>query len=367
VNTCLLLMEKCSDAQERAAQIVRFVQMRQPLAKLVPYTMEHRSRFSAVEALTTRLLPAHDHTSETLRVRVLAQSALRASEKWGTLWRAPAVYRQVRRQAARHGLAPIGQWASVQRGYTTGANAFFYLDAGTAERWQIEPRFRKPLLKSLRNIDCLAPDATGDSEVFTVSPLASLAGTGAGAYVQWGETQGFHRRATCRAREPWYSLPQQEAAELVLAKGIWERHLAPLLREPCPIDQQLYRLTPHPGISKRVAAALLNSTWLALQLELQGRVNFGEGVLWLATYEVQNLLLPDPRRLAAEETARLEHCFDTLSRRAISGSLEVELTRADRRQLDDTVFKMIGVSPTEATIIQETLLERIQARHVYAR
>lgn len=367
VNTCLVILEKCADPAARRAHVARFIQLRRPLADLLSFGSDHRARFSAVETLTTRLLPGQDRTTEALRVRVVGQDRLRPTEKWGQLWRAPAVYRQVRRGAARRGLRPLRQWASVQRGFTTGANGFFYLDEATVEKWQIEPRFRRPLLKSLRGVQSLTPRAARDLEVLVIEPPDALAGTGAGAYVAWGESQGFHERSTCRSREPWYALPHRDPADLVLAKGIWERHFVPLLSDPALVDQQLYDIRLHPGVSPAVAAALLNSSWLALQLELQGRVNFGEGVLWLAGYEVENLLLPDPRTLDAVVANDLARLFETLAERRLATDLATELERSDRQALDELVFDLLGLSPTESTIMLETLLERVTARQQQSR
>lgn len=364
VNTCLAILEKCSDRQARDAHLVRFVQLREPLTRLVPFPTDHRARFSAVETLTTRLLPGQDHTSQTVRVRVVQQNALRAREKWGLLWRAPAVYRHARRYAAARGLVPLKQWARVQRGFTTGANGFFYLDPDTVEKWSIEARFRQPLLKSLRDVNELRPGIDPDLQVLLIPPDASLARTAAGEYVAWGEAQGFHERSTCHARQPWYALPAQDPAALVLAKGIWGRHLAPLLVEPCLVDQQLYQVQLHPGIAPALAAALLNSSWTALQLELHGRVNFGEGVLWLANYEVENLLLPDARSMARETAAQLAARFEALSHRAVLSNLRAELAQVDRQALDEAVFAALGLSPTEGTIVLETLVERVDARQV---
>lgn len=367
VNTCLLIMEKCGFPEERAAQLVRFVQLREPLARLLGSQDSGRDHFGVVEKLSARLLPAQDHTSASVRVRVLQQNSLRPGEKWGLFWRAPAAYRHARRQAARRHLAPLKQWATIQRGFTTGANAFFYLNAETIDKWQIEPRFRRPLLKSLRGMQSLAPDGESGLEVLQITPNESLTGSMVGAYVAWGESEGFHQRPTCRARQPWYALPHQERAELVLAKGIWERHLAPLLSAPLLIDQQLYRLAPQAGISLHVAAALLNSSWTALQLELHGRVNFGEGVLWLAAYEVENLLLPDPRLVPPDTQQHLKACFKRLSKRPVTNSFVTELMHPARQELDNAVFNLVGLSATEATIIQETLVERVLARQAHAR
>lgn len=367
VNTCLVILEKCNETRAREANLVRFVQLRRSLSDLMPHIATPRAHFSDVEALTARLLPGQDRTSEFMRVRVVQQDALHPRNKWGLHWRAPAFYRSLRRQAGSRALAPLKQWATVQRGFTTGANAFFYLDDETIETWQIEPRFRRPLLKSLRDVRELRPAGQTSLQVLTIEPTASLPGTRAGDYVAWGEDQGFQDRPTCRARRPWYTLPYQEPPALVLAKGIWERHLAPLLAAPLLVDQQLYRIYLRPGVSPMTAAAFLNSSWLALQLELQGRVNFGEGVLWLATYEVQNLLLPDPRAIPQDEAERLGALFEALSRQPVAHDLAQELEREERQALDEAVFSLVGLSPTEATILLETLQERLAARQAQAR
>ena len=52
------------------------------------------------------------------------------------------------------------------------------------------------------------------------------------------------------------------------------------------------------GIDDTVLAALMNSSWFQLCLELVARVNFGDGVLWLGLTDArESLMLPDPREL----------------------------------------------------------------------
>jgi hypothetical protein len=151
-----------------------------------------------------------------------------------------------------------------------------------------------------------------------------------------------------------------------LPKGIWGQHLAPHLKEALQVDQQLYQIRLRPGVPLQAAAALLNSAWLALQLELQGRVNFGEGVLWLAGYEVEALLLPDPRYLDTEQSERLANHFRALAARPVAPTLAEELTRPDRRALNDTVFNLLELTETEAVVLVDTLLERVDARQTQA-
>jgi hypothetical protein len=114
------------------------------------------------------------------------------------------------------------------------------------------------------------------------------------------------------------------------------------------------------------AAALLNSAWFALQCELEGRVNFGEGVLWLASYEASALRLPDPRRLPPSHRAALELSFVALAQRPVE-EVERELGKADRQALDDAVFDALGFSGPERSAVIDALLEQVGTRLLRAR
>jgi hypothetical protein len=361
VHTCLIILERCSHPAERASHRVRLVSLRRPLAKLIP---GDASRYDRLERLTTRLLATRDTETEDAAIRVLPQAELAAEARWGVALRAPAVYRQ-RQQA--NDLLPLKQWARVQRGYTTGANHFFYLDPATVKRWQIEADFRRPLLKSLRHAHQLRlGPADGDSELLWIESGTTLAGTAAARYLAWGEQKGFHLRRTCAGRSTWYTLPAPPQPHLLLAKGIWGRHFAPTVAPGLLADQQLYQLTLAPDIPLTAAAALLNSAWFALQLELHGRINFGEGVLWLAGYELSDLRLPDPRRLPAAQLDQLSHAFERLAARPVTTTRE-ELAQPDRQALDAAVFAAMGFTAAEGTAVVTALLEKIEMRQTKAR
>lgn len=363
VNTCLVVLERCSHTSGRSSNLVRLVRLKRPLRQLIPHPLDDYRRLLTVERLIPRLLPGHSRQTEEFAVRVLSQAKLKATAKWGLALRAPTVYRQ---RVEAGSIPPLKSWATVRRGFTTGANAFFYLEPGVVERWGIEPQFRWPALKSLRFVDRLR--LTRDAcrhELLWVPPAADLRGTAVSRYIAWGEEQGYHLRRTCAARQPWYSLSppsrQHPPAHLVLPKGIWRRHFAPVLEDEILVDQQLYQVYLSPGVSTLAAAALLNSTWVALQCELRGRLNFGEGVLWLATYELAALLVPDPRQLPPTQVAELERCFVRLQERPLQ-EIETELARPDRQALDKAVFDSLGFSAAEQQSIAEALLERVAIR-----
>ncbi len=359
VNTCLVVLEKCSQPERRAANLVRLVRLKRPLTDLIPFAHDESRRLLAIERLVPRLLPSDNRCSPDFDVRVLPQWQLNAAAKWGLALRAPDVYRQRREQTD---LPPLKSWATIQRGFTTGANAFFYLNTAVIEKWDVEPQFRRPLLKSLRGWDRLQLAAADcQTELLWLPAGTDVRDTAVSDYIAWGEAQNFHQRSTCAGRQPWTGLPDQSPAQLVLPKGIWRRHMAVLLAADLPADQQLYRVSLAPGVSPLAAAALLNSAWFALQCELNGRINFGAGLLWLATYELESILLPDPRQLTPDQTIELETCFTQLAQRPI-GYVDVELDQPDRQALDKVVFKIMNFSEDEGTAVYDALRDHIQTR-----
>ncbi|MCP4429078.1 MAG: SAM-dependent DNA methyltransferase [Chloroflexi bacterium] len=358
-NACLVVLEKCGDPERRAANLTRLIRLQRPLSQLIPFALDNPRRLTAIERLVPRLLPSDNRRAPDFDIRVLPQWKLDAEAKWGLTLRAPDVYY---RRRAQSDLPPLKSWAKIERGFTTGANRFFYLGQPAIEEWGIEPKFRRPLLKTLRGVDKLQLDESDcQTGLLWLPPGINLEETAVARYIAWGEEQGFHQRRTCAARQPWVSLPEQPPAQIVLPKSLRQRHFAAQLAQDLPADQQIYRLSLADGVSSSVAAALLNSAWFALQCELLGRINFGEGLLWLAMYELASIMLPDPRQLSPDQTTRLEQCFEQLSQRPILPTPE-ELTQPDRQKLDTAVFDILNFAERERTAVYDTLLDRIAAR-----
>jgi hypothetical protein len=341
INNCVILLEKCSNLPRRLGNLVHLVRLKEPLHSLLAYPAASPQRFVAAERLARRLLPGQATVGDQVDIHVSEQQTLHAEQRWGMTLRTPLVVRQQRDQLK---VVPLKMWARVQRGYTTGANEFFYLTPAAIDKWGIEAHFRKPLLKSLRGIDHLKiSDEQTRYQVLLIPPGVRLKETAVAEYIRWGEAQGFHLRRTCAGREPWYCFQIQPSAPLVMPKGIWRRHFAPLLATGIAVDQQLYQISVAAHVPILAVAALLNSAWFALQIELHGRVGFGEGLLWLAAYELEEAQLPDPWQLTDAQVAKLEQTFSQLAGRPLADSLE-ELTLADRQAMDEAVFDILGFS-----------------------
>ncbi len=359
INTCIIVLEKCSNLPRRLGNLVHLARLKTPLQQMLPYSASSPQRFVTIERLAARLFPGQSTVNEEADIHVKEQRTLSPENKWGMALRAPMVFRHHRDHL---NLVPLKLWAEVQRGYTTGANEFFYLTKEEIAEWGIEEEFRRPLLKSLRGVDCLKLSADDTQfELLVVPAEADLGGTAVARYIRWGEEQQLHLRRTCVNREPWYSFHIQTPAPIVMPKGIWHRHFAPLVTGEVAVDQQLYQIAVADYMPLMAIAALLNSAWFALQVELRGRVSFGKGLLWLAAYELEEVQLPDPRQLTDNQVSRLEEAFEQLASRPLVGGLE-ELGKPDRRALDETLFDILGFSAEERRDTLRSLAERLTSR-----
>jgi hypothetical protein len=311
-------------------------------------------------------MPSRTRLDGDIPVRIVPQSDLQPGQKWGPYLRAPEIFFQTH-------LAPrtvqLGEIAQVRRGQTTGANRFFYLSPEMVERWGIEPEYTKPVLKSPKELEHIRVDGADLSQRVLAVPKNrdALVGTNALSYIEWGESQGYHQRSTCARRSPWYCLPERKETGDTVAwvKGIWNRHFVPLIDSRVVMDQQFYALETDPSLVKMLAA-VLNSTWVALQAELLGRSNFGEGVLWLAGYEVSKLQLPDLRLLTMTERGHLEDILAWISGVRVV-PLSEQVSQSAQQALDAAVFDLLGLSTSERATVVDAAVELTETRMRRAR
>jgi len=367
VNTCLVILERCDEPDGRARNRVRFARLWRPLSAFITRPLDSAGRAVEVENLIMRLLPGRSRLGgdADVRVRVVPQSDLRPDCKWGPYLRAPEVHFRTK---SREGTVQLAEVARVRRGCTAGANRFFYLTPERIAEWGIEPQFLHTLLKSPKEIAKIrVTRAHLRHRVLTVEQeRGELAGTNVLRYIEWGESQGFHRRPTCAHRTPWYRLAKQGQSPVRLAwiKGIWKRHFAPLLEGDIWLDQQFYGLSADPDLEEALAA-VLNSTWVALQTELMGRSNLGEGVLWLAGYEVEWIRLPDLRHLPTNDRRCLVDALAPIADSTVCSVTE-QVERPGQQALDGVVFDLLGLTQSERTAVVAAAVELTEARVIRA-
>jgi len=307
VNTMILVARRCDEPAARAAQSVRFAQLTSPL-------------------------PASPKI-----VRALPQGQLRVDRAWAPLLRAPDLFLEL---STSRRVCPLGDLATVRRGFTTNDNAFFYppQDSG------IEEGFLRPLVKSPRDVPgvrCRAADLQHKVLVCD-EDWGALKGPHAKGLRRWLRLHGRGRAAA-----NWRLRPQ-EPSRLFLAKGYHDRFRQAVADVPAYVDQQIYGVYPKGGRDVALLAGLLNSAWFQLAVELTGRVNFGDGVLWLGLVDArERLTLPNP---TAWDTGRIERVVEAFGSLPDGRVPPVDTVRQDptwaqpREQLDRELAAGLGVS-----------------------
>lgn len=133
-----------------------------------------------------------------------------------------------------HDLVPISTYGSFTRGIATGANEFFAMSNGEAERRHL-PRsvFLRCITKSAQitrsvftEADMNALEADGANVL--LFNLNGTAGGPANDYVRHGEELGYHERYLTKARRPWYKLERRDPAPLLF--GVFSRERFKVVR-----------------------------------------------------------------------------------------------------------------------------------------
>ena len=420
INTAFVILERCTDPQARAQNVVRFVKVKKPLAELLPQDLllQENARWQKVDALVRQIEAADAqitswdpatgqvqplrgvHTVETdaFRIRLVPQAELEAeleakgeTAKWGLYIRAPQVYFDILREAGDK-LVPLGQVAEVRRGYTTGINDFFYLEplgpgsapgilrVKNARGWvgEMEEACLRPVIKSPKEAKGLVVDPQALRYRLFLPPIAPSSDDPerdlrtrfplAYRYVKWGEGQRtpqgqpWPQVPSVQGRKAWWLLSGISCPELVWIKGYDKTFRELIATQPLFADQQLYPIRIREIGYSELMGAVLNSSWVFLQAEISGRVNFGDGVLWTAVYEVQDLLVPSFSLFPDSIMRELQKALKALKQRPIK-PIAQEVKQKDRRALDAAVLKALGLDPKEyLPRIYEGLVEMVEER-----
>ena len=230
-----------------------------------------------------------------------------AGDKWGGKYlRAPDIYWTIL-EKGKDKLVRLGDIAEVRRGFTTGANEFFYLDAERIQEWGIESEFLKPVIKSPRECKSIRVDPSElKFKLFMCNmDKAALTGTAALEYIAWGESQGFHQRPSCKGRARWWDLGERDFADLLWIETMHEsfkvHRNAPSIYE----SDKFYGIKSQDNVDTLMA--LLNSTPVMLFKLLSGFHSLGGGGLKTAVYEVKDFRIVQPELVTFSEDLVNDH------------------------------------------------------------
>ncbi len=278
-------------------------------------------------------------------------------DKWGGKYlRAPDIYWTLL-EKGKDKLVRLGDVAEVRRGFTTGANEFFYLDTERIQEWGIESEYLKPVIKSPRECKSIRVDPSQlQFKLFMChADRAALAGTAALDYIKWGEIQGFHQRPSCRSRARWWDLGKWSYPDM-----LWSD--AYNVRFGCFENAGDYfgdkRFFVIEFKEKNLAArAYLNSTIIPLLIETEGISNLGEGVIYTNVYWLKTLPILEESHIAKE----IHQCYENIKMREILPIFD-EIHQSDRLALDAIIFDALNLTQGERDGIYEAVVNLVESR-----
>lgn len=357
------------------------VNLQAPLSKVPP------KKLAALTGMTAGFKQAKNWRVVTLprcRLRALTHKREPVRATWGSMLRAPAAFFTLH-QCSPGAWTRAGKLGQVRRGFTSGANAFFFVRdvTGTGSKaaqrqlgaaggddlaiiavktrqgehyFWVERELLFPLIKSPREVEgYLVDESRLNWKVLLLPPDKDYIETlQVAAYIRWGEKQGFQHRPTLKSRPLWWSLPKLLPPQVLARQFYDQRFNFPYNPEAILCDHTFYYLT---GCKDpELVAALLNSSLNLFHVELWGRSNMGDGVLTFYGLELADLPVVDPALFNLGQQWALKKCFRRLTKRAVL-PISQEVKQSDRQELDLLVLSALGLTGDSAL----ALLEKIYA------
>jgi len=392
INTCIVILEKCTDKEKREENLVRFVYLKVPLRRFIPPAQDmwekQLSRLNEIDDLVKTIL-AHNklYENEELRIYPKKQTELweegfdqekdkYVGAKWGKYLRAPEIFFKIL-EKGKGKLVPLKKIAKVRRGFTTGANEFFYLTEEEIERRDIEKEYLQPIIFSLKEVAGYKLDKTKLRKQAIICHVSKdrIRGTQLLKYIEEGERKGFHNRPTCASRNPWYSLGKDwPYAPLIFPAKVGER-MPVFMNDGVFEDKKLYGIIPRKSEDKFILAALLNSTLSRLFVEFTCRQLTGaQAIADIDVAVVENLPILDLSLISQDAKSALTRSFEKLSKTpcksifselGASSPAEVSLDKVKptRRKLDKLVMgEILGLTEEEQLEVYKAVIDLVRSR-----
>ncbi|MDI6890164.1 MAG: N-6 DNA methylase [Thermodesulfovibrionales bacterium] len=400
VNTCIVILEKCKDQKARDENLVRFVYLFKPLRHFIPAAQktweEERIRFNAIDNLVKTILFHNDfYQTEEYRIYPQKQSELweegfdaeedkYTGSKWGKYLRAPEIFFKIL-EKGKDKLVPLKEIADVRRGFTTGANEFFYLTEEEIKERGIEKEFwmhkdekdnwiANKVIVSPREAKSVVikPESLNKIVLFVDKDKNQLKNKKILSYIRNGERLGFHTRPTCSSRRLWYSLDYRNPWSILHPMIHHDRQTIISNKFGVQVDHNLFEIKAKRKRNNLGILCFLLSTVSMLFKEFSGRVNLGEGALKTEGIDVEKLLIPKEfskdtlktlKKLARKyENEPINSIFSELAAK-YPDEVSLDKVKPARRELDKIIMgDILGLTKEEQLEVYRAVIDLVRSR-----
>jgi hypothetical protein len=400
INTCIVILQKCKNKKERDENIVRFVYLKQPLRYFIPPARDiweqQLERLNEIDKLKKTILGHNDfYENHELRIFPLSQQELwdegydttgekYTGAKWGKYLRAPKIFFKIL-EKNKDILVPLKEVAEVRRGFTTGANDFFYLKEEEIKKKGIEKEFwmhKDRSGKQLPNKVIISPREAKNVVINTAkldkivifinTEKSKLKRKNILSYIKQGESRGVNDRPTCRSRKLWYSINYRKPWPILFPMIHHDRQTVVLNNSRAQVDHNLFEIKPKKGQALLPLLCFLLSTVSMLIKEFTGRSNLGEGALKTEGTDLQRLMVPisyskKSRHLLLDlikkyRDAPINSIFEDLSAQNAE-DVSLEKIKTERRELDQIIMgEILGLDEEEQLEVYRGVIDLVKSR-----
>jgi len=401
---CITILQSSNSKKQREQNLTKFVQLKLPLANVVPPILEEREmvreiyRWKQIDSFISDIENAENlfefkeveffnrkirfYEDKRFRIVIVAQKDLEKDTKWGKYLTAPSIFFKLL-EKSKEFVAPIENIAEIRRGITTGANEFFcfpnhffrireeknyivLIDKGTKkDRFWIERGYLRPVVNKIkphRSISKIEPDGY----LLTVQESKDKLRKERKRvlqYIEYGEIKehtwrrrhykGYHERPTCASRTMWYSINERPKSAILSPSIFWGRHIIFYNKEGFYATDCLDEVNPYNKKYSKILTALMNSTVSALFYEFSGRYieNRDKTISnEVKIYELKGIPCINPvivEKKFPSLVSELEDALQVIETCEVKSLFE-EINLPQRQKLDEIVFcKILGLTKSE--------------------
>lgn len=350
VDSAIVLLTRCESEEERREHVTKFVYIKDQMeVEDIVDTVEFDIELGGRDEMLIQ-------NREAYRIVGVPQTTMmnRSTKKIRHYLAAPQTFIELLENPYMCEMEEL--LSDAERGLTSGANKFFYIDEDEIEQRGIDRQFVTPMVKWIKQMekgDPLTEDTTdlyvldmhdyvknvrakdnfqqSDIEQRVKDSLRDDGYRPVLDYLLEGEAQEIHERRTCASRSVWFDLGQIDRPDIIHPKGFKYRVFASR-NDGMVANDRLYCLNVKSEVDKKALLGYLNSTVYQAVVETWGR-NEGRGMLEIMKYEVMSVPTLDIRELTDEQEQELADAYQ-----AFEDGEEGSQTR-----LDEVVLRLANI------------------------